>query len=241
MRAYPHSFRIGIGHRVKGGSSWHSNNPLESASCGSLFRRLVSSLSLRPFWLFAPWADPTETVQCLPGRLGLLHPGFQPDRSPRWTAGYSYGATWGLAPAGLAPASHAVSFAASPSQAFLGASRVARAVARPGSHRSGLAPFGHPARQVTGSRRARRPRTCYPMGLREHGSRFRSTGRVALQRSRNPAPPSLGRVPSGRVPRLHRYYEALRFPDPRLASLLLHSLRDTATCACVLLSPVQHA
>jgi hypothetical protein len=117
VRAYPHFFRTGNGHRVKGGSSWHSNDPLESASCGSLFRRLVSSLSLRPFWLFAPWADPTETVRCLPGRLGLLHPGFQPNRSPRWTAGYSYGATWGIAPAGLAPASRSASFAAFLSQA----------------------------------------------------------------------------------------------------------------------------
>ena len=82
MRAHPHFFRTGIGHRVKGGSSWHSNNPLESASCGSLFRRLVRSLSLRPSWLFAPWTDPTETVRCLSGRLGLLHPGFQPTGHP---------------------------------------------------------------------------------------------------------------------------------------------------------------
>ena len=84
-------------------------------------------------------------------------------------------------------------------------------------------------------------RSCYPLEFREHGARCRSTGRVALQRSRNPAPPSLGRVPSGRVPRRHRYYEVLRVPGLRLASLLLHSLRDTTTCACALLSPVQHA
>src|SRR5271154_2356676 len=113
MRAHPHFFRTGVGHRVKGGSSWHSNNPLESASCGSLFRRLVRSLSLRPFWLFAPCADPTETVRRLSGRLGLVLPGCQPDGSPCRTAGYSYGATWGSAPAGLPPASQSVSFAAS--------------------------------------------------------------------------------------------------------------------------------
>ncbi len=77
MRAYPHCYRTGTGHRVKGGNSWHSNSPLESASCGSLFRRSIRSLWLRPFWLFAPCTDPTETVRCLPGRLGLLHPGFQ--------------------------------------------------------------------------------------------------------------------------------------------------------------------
>jgi hypothetical protein len=121
VRAYPHFFRTGTGHRVKGGSSWHSENPLESASCGSFFRRLVRSLSLRPFWLFAPWADPTETVRCLPGRLGLVLPGCQPGGSPRRTAGYRYGATWGPAPAGLAPASRSASFAAFLSQASPGA------------------------------------------------------------------------------------------------------------------------
>src|SRR5262249_42537004 len=51
--------------------------------------------------------------------LGLLLPGFQSSGSPRRTAGYSYGATWGPAPAGLAPASHAASFAAFLSQACL--------------------------------------------------------------------------------------------------------------------------
>ena len=121
VRAFPHFFRTGTGHRVKGGSSWHSTNPLESASCGSLFRRFVRSLWLRPFWLFAPGADPTETVRCLSGRLGLVLPGFQPDGSPRRTAGYSYGATWGPAPAGLSPASRSASFAASLSQALPGA------------------------------------------------------------------------------------------------------------------------
>jgi len=64
---------------------------------------------------------------------------------------------------------------------------------------------------------------------------------MSLQRSRNPAPPFLGRVPAGMVRRLRLYYKALRFPVPRLVSLLLHSLRDTATCACVLLPPFQHA
>src|SRR5262249_44745002 len=54
----------------------------------------------------------------------------------------------------------------------------------------------------------------YPLLFREHGSRFRGTGHVSLQRFRNPAPPSLSRVPAGEVPRLRRYYEALRFPDP---------------------------
>lgn len=40
--------------------------PLESASCGSPFRRFVRSLSLRPSWLLAPCADPTKMVRCPP-------------------------------------------------------------------------------------------------------------------------------------------------------------------------------
>jgi hypothetical protein len=75
------------------------------------------------------------------------------------TAGYSYGATWGLAPTGLAPASLTVSFAALP-------------------------------------------------------------------------PPG----PRARVPRLLRYYGALRFPGDRLAALRWPSLGDTTPCAWVRLS-----
>ena len=78
VRACPHSFRTDVGHRLEGRKSWHSNTPLESVSCGTLFRRFVRSLWLRLSCLFAPWTDPTETVRCPPGRLGLLHPGFQP-------------------------------------------------------------------------------------------------------------------------------------------------------------------
>jgi hypothetical protein len=150
VRAYPHVFRTGAGHRVKGGSSWHSDNPLESASCGSLFRRLVRSLSLRPFWLFAPWTDPTETVRCLSGRLGLVHPGFQPSGSPRRTAGYSYDAIWGPASAGFSPASRSASFAAFLSQAFLTQPRVHSnwriyVNARPRAERGTRPPVAHQA------------------------------------------------------------------------------------------------
>ena len=35
VRAFPHAFRTGIGHRLEGRKSWHSNIPLESASCGT--------------------------------------------------------------------------------------------------------------------------------------------------------------------------------------------------------------
>jgi hypothetical protein len=76
-RALPHNYRAGTGHRREGRKSWHSDTPLESVSCGTQFRRFVRSLWLRPSCLFAPWTDPTETVRCPSGRLGLLHPGFQ--------------------------------------------------------------------------------------------------------------------------------------------------------------------
>ena len=60
---------------------------------------------------------------------------------------------------------------------------------------------------------------CYPLAFREHGIRLLSTGHVSLQRFRNPTPPSLHRVPAGRVPRLQRYYEVFRFPADLLAAL----------------------
>src|SRR5271166_6119983 len=59
----------------------------------------------------------------------------------------------------------------------------------------------------------------YPLLFREHGIRFQSTGHVSLQRFRNLAPPFLHRVPAGWVPRLHGYYEALRFPTDPFAAL----------------------
>src|SRR5262249_25371173 len=55
----------------------------------------------------------------------------------------------------------------------------------------------------------------YPLLFRGHSVRFRCTGHVSLQRFRSPAPPSLHRVPTGTVPRLPRYYGALRFPANR--------------------------
>ena len=88
--------------------------PLQSASCGGSFRRLVRSLSLRPSWLLAPWADQTREAQCPPGHPGLLHPGFQVAGSPRTPAGYDYEAKLRISSAGLSPASTAASLAAPP-------------------------------------------------------------------------------------------------------------------------------
>src|SRR6202022_1594758 len=76
------------------------------------------------------------------------------------------------------------------------------------SHRSGRAQLRHPARRTTDSLRP----LGYPLVVREHGVPVRKPARVSLQRPRSPAPPSLDRVPAAAVPRLPRYYEALRFP-----------------------------
>jgi hypothetical protein len=89
--------------------------------------------------------------------------------------------------------------------------RVGGGVAPAASHRSGRARLRHPARQTTDSHCPLR----YPLGLRGQGSRRRCTGPVAPQRVRSPAPPSLHRVPAAAVPRLPRYYGALRFPANR--------------------------
>src|SRR5262249_41887974 len=56
---------------------------------------------------------------------------------------------------------------------------------------------------------------------------------VARPRPRDEAPPSLPRVPAARVPRLPRYYGALRFPAVR--AVPLRCLHETVTtpCACI--------
>ena len=73
---------------------------------------MIRSLSLRPSWLLAPWADQTREAQCPPGLPGLLRPGFQVAGSPRTPAGYNYEAKLRIASAGLSPASTAASLAA---------------------------------------------------------------------------------------------------------------------------------
>ena len=49
LRALPSSFRTSTGHRVGGGNPWHSKTQQPTSRWGG-FRRLVRSLSLRPFW-----------------------------------------------------------------------------------------------------------------------------------------------------------------------------------------------
>ncbi len=51
-----------------------SNIPANQLHAGYQFRRLIRSLSLRPSWLLALWADLDKS----PARLELLLPGFQP-------------------------------------------------------------------------------------------------------------------------------------------------------------------
>ena len=52
VRALPSFFRTSSGHRVRGGNPWHSKFQRPTSRWGG-FRRLVRSLSLRPFWLLA--------------------------------------------------------------------------------------------------------------------------------------------------------------------------------------------
>jgi hypothetical protein len=62
----PPFFRISAGHRVEGRNPWHLQCSRNQLRAGTQFRRLVRSLSLRPSWLLASWADQTEPRLSLP-------------------------------------------------------------------------------------------------------------------------------------------------------------------------------
>ena len=95
-------------HKTLGNSIY----PANQLHAGSSFRRLIRSLSLRPYSLLAPRADRTRAAHWPLRPPGLLRPGFQVAGSPRTPAGYDYGAKLRIAPAGLSPASTAASLAA---------------------------------------------------------------------------------------------------------------------------------
>jgi len=109
----PPCFRPSAGHRVEGRNPWHLQHSRNQLHAGTHCRRLVRSLSLRPSWLLASWADQTENARRSQPSLGLYVRASSPQVTPR-TAGYDYGAKWGIAPAGLPPASTTVSLAAPP-------------------------------------------------------------------------------------------------------------------------------
>src|SRR5262249_45159639 len=106
--------------------------------------------------------------------------------------------------------------------------RVGGGVAPAASHRSGRAQLRHPARPVADSHALRCP---WPFRGQLIG--VPCPRAVARPRPRDEAPPSLPRVLAARVPRLPRYYGALRFPAVR--AVPLRCLRKTVTtpCACV--------
>src|SRR5262245_25034590 len=108
------------------------------------------------------------------------------------------------------------------------AGRVGGGVAPAASHRSGRAQLRHPARPVADSHALR-----YPWWSRGQLIEVRCPRAVARPRPRDEAPPSLPRVLAARVPRLPRYYGALRFPA--VLAVSLRCLRETVTtpCACV--------
>jgi hypothetical protein len=62
----PPFFRTSTGHRVEGRNPWHLQCSHNQLHVGTQFRRLVRSLSLRPSWLLASWADQTEPRLSLP-------------------------------------------------------------------------------------------------------------------------------------------------------------------------------
>src|SRR5262249_60099183 len=62
----PPFFRTSAGHRVEGRNPWHLQCSRNQLRAGTLLRRLVRSLSLRPSWLLASWADQTERMLSLP-------------------------------------------------------------------------------------------------------------------------------------------------------------------------------
>lgn len=106
--------------------------------------------------------------------------------------------------------------------------RVGGGVAPAASHRSGRAPLRHPARPVADSHALR-----YPWSSRGQLIEVRCPRAVARPRPRDEVPPSLPRVLAARVPRLQRYYGALRFPA--VLAVPLRCLRETVPtpCACV--------
>src|SRR5262249_28681586 len=112
-RAHPHASvsALAIGEREQ--TLGTSNAPTNQLQVGTLLRRLVRSLSLRPFWLLASWADRTREGLLPQPSLGLYVRAFSSRVTPR-TAGYDYGAKWGIAPTGLAPVSTVASLAAPP-------------------------------------------------------------------------------------------------------------------------------
>ena len=105
-------FRTGTGHRVGKRPLATPFIPQISFTREVPFRRLIRSLSLRPYSLLASRADRTGAAQRPPCPPRLLRPGFQIAGSPRASAGYDYGAKLRIAPAGLPPASTAASLAA---------------------------------------------------------------------------------------------------------------------------------
>jgi hypothetical protein len=62
----PPFFRTSTGHRVEGRNPWHLQHSRHQLHAGTHFRRLVRSLSLRPSWLLASWADQTKLWLSLP-------------------------------------------------------------------------------------------------------------------------------------------------------------------------------
>src|SRR5215468_9259726 len=62
----PPFFRTSAGHRGEGRNPWQLQCSRHQLRAGTQLRRLVRSLSRRPSWLLASWADQTEQALSLP-------------------------------------------------------------------------------------------------------------------------------------------------------------------------------
>ncbi len=112
VRASLSSSAPALAIRSKGKALGVSEYPANQIHARGCFRRLISSLSLRPSWLLASWSDRNRKAQCPPSLPKTFTSGLSVQRVTSQTAGYNYGAKLRIAPAGLSPASTAASLAA---------------------------------------------------------------------------------------------------------------------------------
>jgi hypothetical protein len=107
----PPCFRPSTGHRGEGRNPWQLHYARTSAPRGDPMST-AGSCALATALLVARPLGCSDRAEAQPAS-GFSLRASRPQVTPR-TAGYDYGATWGIAPAGLPPASTAVRLAAPP-------------------------------------------------------------------------------------------------------------------------------
>ena len=74
MRLSSSALALAIGYKR---DPWQLQLPRKSASCEIAFRRLICSLSLRPFWLLGPRADQAWRASQLPASQDVYFRAFR--------------------------------------------------------------------------------------------------------------------------------------------------------------------